>query len=109
MPVIVAPVEGSALIINAETRFEWRPAERATHYDFHLFNRQSGDIQRYYQRELSSSSVCSQDICTVLVSVALPYLPGHAWRVRAGNHVGKSTWTRTTFTMVNGGVGPRLE
>jgi len=106
MPAIVAPVGGSALILNADTRFEWRPGERGSPYDFHVFNRRTGDIERYFMREMPSADICSETICSVTLSLALPYMSGHAWRVRAGNHAGKSTWTRKMFSMVNGGLAP---
>ena len=107
MPDAIAPEVGASLVVNAPTRFSWAPAERAAHYDFHVFDRETRDITRYYRTELDAGTICTPEACAVTLPIALPYVDGHAWRVRAGNNAGKSDWTRSTFSMVNGaGVGP---
>ena len=107
MPDAIAPEVGASLVVNAPTRFSWAPAERAAHYDFHVFDRETRDITRYYRTELDAGAICTPEACAVTLPIALPYVDGHAWRVRAGNNAGKSDWTRSTFSMVNGaGVGP---
>lgn len=107
LPEPIAPETGANLVVNAPVRFAWRPVERATHYDFHVFDRETRDITRYYRDELDAASVCTAEACSLTLSIALPYVDGHAWRVRSGNNAGKSGWTRSTFSMVNGaGVGP---
>ena len=111
MPLALSPAEEANLIVNAPVRFVWTAVERADHYDFHVFDRETRDISRYYRAELEPGTVCRDGECAVTLSVALPYTHDHAWRVRAGNNAGKSDWTRTRFAMVNGslkgaGVGP---
>ena len=106
-PAAIAPESGARLVVNAPTRFSWVPAERATHYDFHVFDRETRDITRYFRTALDARTICTPEACAVTLPLALPYVDGHAWRVRAGNNAGKSEWTRSTFSMANGaGVGP---
>ena len=113
MPAPLSPAVGASLVVDTPTRFVWAPVKRAAHYDFHLFDRETRDIERYYRAALDPAEVCRGEAgeegaeCAVTLSVALPYLEGHAWRVRAGNNAGKSGWTRREFTMVDGaGAGP---
>lgn len=105
-PQNLSPATGADVIINADTRFVWQASERAVDYDFHIFDRSTGDIKKYYRYALKPADICVEDECSLTVSVALPYLEDHAWRVRAGNGVGNSDWSRSLFNMVNSGVGP---
>lgn len=105
----LAPANGEELVINTATRFSWRGADDADLYEFHVFDRQSGDIERYYRRGLQARDICRTNdadgpVCTIELAIALPYLDGHAWRVRAGNVAGWSSWSRDLFTMVPSGL-----
>ena len=108
MPDAIAPEVGASLVVNAPTRFSWAPAERAAHYDFHVFDRRDAR----HHALLPHRARCRDDLHARglrgdAADRRWPYVDGHAWRVRAGNNAGKSDWTRSTFSMVNGaGVGP---
>jgi len=105
VPQNLSPVVGQDVVINAETRFVWEAAERVEHYDFHVFDRSTGDIEKYYRDKLNPASVCVADQCSISLTIALPYIDEHAWRVRAANNAGKSSWSRSTFNIVDDGVG----
>ena len=105
-PENLTPLVGADVVINAQTRFSWTAVETASHYDFHVFDRSNGDIGKYYRQAMYAADICDRDECSIEVSVALPYLDSHAWRVRAGNSAGKSQWTRSLFNLVHSGVGP---
>jgi len=100
-PVNVSPIEGADIALSTTTTFVWLASERAQYYDFHLFNVDNGDIEQYASRNMRRDSVCENDRCRLTLSVSLPFLEGHAWRVRAGNNAGVSGWTRTRFNMIN--------
>jgi len=100
MPAAIAPGVGAELVAGAPVRFSWTPAERATHYDFHVFDRESGDIMRHDRSALDARTACDADECAVTLPITLSEIDGHAWRVRAGNVAGKSGWTRSIFSMV---------
>jgi len=104
-PVTLAPAAQSVLSVGQPTRFSWRAVAGASRYEFHVFDRASGDIERHYLRDLRRADICrieglSPDpVCAVEVVLRLPVLDDHAWRVRAGNAAGWSAWTRDLFSL----------
>ncbi len=108
LPINVSPIEATDIKVNTETRFVWQAVPTATHYDFHIFNRQSGDIERHFMRNLKARNVCNGGECSVAMVVALPFMRDHAWRVRAINSAGQSEWNRTRFNMVSANETPGL-
>ena len=103
VPVPVSPADAADVVANARTRFVWEPVEGAIWYDFHVFDRSSGDIGRHRMDDLRASEVCAGGRCSVETSVSLPRMRDHAWRVRAVNRSGSSDWSRSRFAMVGAG------
>ncbi|MEE9336173.1 MAG: hypothetical protein V3U65_18960 [Granulosicoccaceae bacterium] len=99
-PTNLSPAVSSDITVGAETEFVWTAVSRADRYQFHLFNRNNGDITQYYMENLSASQVCAADRCSVVVKVELPANINHAWRVRAMNNQGASVWSRSMFNLV---------
>jgi len=99
-PVNVSPIEQSDMVVNARTTFVWQASANASYYEFHIYNNANSDIEQYARRNLLPDKVCQNGQCSLTLNVALPYKKDHAWRVRAGNNVGLSVWTRTRFNMV---------
>ena len=97
MPVAAEPARDAVLYNGTPVRFVWRAADNAESYDFHIFDRTTGDIQKYSRLALKPASVCVQQICSVSVMLNMPIDDGHAWRVRAYNSAGNSSWTRSIF------------
>ncbi len=108
IPINLAPAEDANIIANTETTFVWQASADAEYYEFHIFDRSTSDIQKYYMRNLSPGKVCSNGQCSITLNVALPNMKDHAWRVRAGNYVGLSNWTRYRFSMVGGNASNDL-
>lgn len=100
MPIVVTPELDSPFLSGQSVTFTWIGSQTAENYDFHLFNAINSDITQYYNRELKPASVCRGESCSITLSVRLPESDKHAWRVRAGNIAGKSSWTRTLFTIL---------
>ncbi len=99
-PTPVSPIDGIDIPVGTEMEFVWTATPRASGYQFHLFNRNNGDIDQYGMRNLRSSQVCAAERCSVVVKVELPINFHHAWRVRAMNAQGFSGWTRRVFDVV---------
>jgi len=104
-PLNISPLEESDVVINTETTFVWQATENTSFYEFHIFNNANKDIEQHARRNLRPGTVCDNDQCSVTLSVALPFKRDHAWRVRAGNNAGMSTWSRTRFNMIGSGTG----
>ena len=106
-PAPLAPADASDIVANARTRFAWAPVEGADRYDFHVFDRATGDIERYRVDDLRARDVCDAERCSIEMSLSLPRMKDHAWRVRARNLAGASGWSRAVFAMVDvdGGDG----
>jgi len=100
MPVNQFPPVGENLFKGQEGRFVWQPAVDATHYDFHLFDRSTGDIESHAKRRLRAADICVADECVVYLYLGLPALDDHAWRVRASNSAGYSAWSRSVFNVI---------
>jgi len=102
MPNNQFPPIGENLIKGQEASFVWQPAIDATHYDFHIFDRTTGDIEGHAQRGLRADDVCDlvANECRVDLYIDLPVLDDHAWRVRGSNSAGFSPWTRSIFNVV---------
>ncbi len=107
-PDVLSPETGVDVVVNAPMTYRWTAVPGAMKYEFHLFDRSNGDYSRYYFDELAPGDVCSDGVCELEVAAALPYMSGHAWRVRAGNYAGWSNWTRREFTMVEAAPANRL-
>ena len=97
MPQALEPVNASELANGVPVQFTWQASETAEHYDFHIFDRTTGDIRRYYMAALRPEAVCAGSQCSVTVSLDMPSDTSHAWRVRASNSAGNSAWTRKIF------------
>ena len=100
MPVPVSPTPKAALGPNPQVTFTWKPSDTATGYDFHIFNSENSDIDRYMKRNLAPGDVCRDGLCTLSLALSLPESERHAWRVRAVNNAGASSWTRNLMTWV---------
>lgn len=100
MPLPVEPITGIALSNAVPTRFVWQAARNTEYYEFHIYDRTTTDIQRYYRTPLRPSSVCGGELCSITITLAMPQDTGHAWRVRAFNNAGFSEWSRTIFSIV---------
>ncbi|MFK7857018.1 MAG: hypothetical protein AB8B79_23085 [Granulosicoccus sp.] len=100
MPGVIAPEVGAPFLSGENITFSWFSSETAEHYDFHLFNATNSDIEEYFNRDLDPANVCTGDTCSITLTVRLPESDRHAWRVRAGNVAGNSSWTRTLFSIV---------
>jgi len=98
-PLTVFPAEAQQISRGQMVRFVWRMTADTQSYDFHLFDRTSGDITRYAQSSLSPQRICREGACSIEVVVNLPVDKGHAWRVRATNSAGSSAWSRTVFAV----------
>jgi len=99
-PTPVSPSNGVDIVVGSEIEFVWSASVRASSYQFHLFNRNNGDIDQYGMRNLRPSQVCAADRCSVKIKVELPINFHHAWRVRAMNLQGPSGWTRSIFNVI---------
>ena len=99
-PTNLSPAPDVVIVQGTETEFAWKAVSRADSYEFHLFNRNSGDITQYYMQNLKPAQVCAADRCSVVVKVELPVNHSHAWRVRAVNNQGASVWSRWMFDVV---------
>lgn len=97
MPDVIEPVAEAVLVNGTPVRFVWRESDRAESYEFHIFDRTNSDIQRYYLSGLMPATVCANGVCSISVTLSMPVDKGHAWRVRAYNNAGFSTWTRKIF------------
>lgn len=100
MPVVITPEVGVPFLSGENVTFVWSSSDTAEHYDFHLFNATNSDIDEYFNRDLDPASVCDGDTCSITLTVRLPESDRHAWRVRAGNVAGNSSWTRTLISIV---------
>lgn len=96
-PQVLEPADAAVLSNGVPIRFVWRASDTAEHYDFHIFDRTSSDIQRYYRAALRPETICAGGQCSLTLSVDMPADAGHAWRVRAHNSAGNSAWSRRLF------------
>ncbi len=100
MPVPVSPEVADSLGPAAMVTFSWEPTPRAETYDFHVFNAVNSDINQHMSRGLVPGKICGASVCSITMAVSLPASERHAWRVRATNVAGSSSWTRSLFTWV---------
>jgi len=100
MPVNISPLVEANIVVNSDITFVWAETETAREYHFHIYNRSNRDATQYLRRGLYPKDVCSDGQCSITLNVSLPVLENHAWRVRAGNNVGWSSWNRSRFNMV---------
>ena len=100
MPLAITPEAESRFLSGEYVTFSWSRSDTAEHYDFHLFNANTSDIDQYYKRDLIPDRICDATLCSIALTVRLPESDRHAWRVRASNIAGKSSWTRTLFAIV---------
>lgn len=96
-PQVLEPVNAAVLGNDVPVRFVWRETADTEHYEFHVFDRTTSDIQRYFKAPLYPSSVCAAGLCSLTLTFDMPVVEGHAWRVRSANSAGKSAWSRTLF------------
>jgi len=108
IPINLIPANDENVVANTETTFVWQESDEAEYYEFHIFDRSTGDIQKYYQRNILPRNVCSDGQCSITLNVSLPSMKDHAWRVRAGNYAGLSNWTRHRFSMVDSSTSSEL-
>jgi len=101
VPVNTSPTNSTDVLIDAQTTFIWQPSETAEYYEFHIFNNETNDIEQYARRNLRADRVCQNGQCSLTIGVVLPIKKDHAWRVRAGNYAGLSSWSRTRFNMID--------
>lgn len=101
MPEPLEPVVDTVLVNGAPVRFVWRETPNTEFYEFHIFDRTNSDITRYAQAQLKPSSVCGGGICSLTTILSMPIDAGHAWRVRATNNAGFSSWSRSIFAVAN--------
>lgn len=99
MPVVIEPAKEAILKNGTPVSFRWRMSAATESYEFHIFDRTSVDIQRYYLRDLMPDTICSAGVCSVTLTLSMPADSGHAWRVRAYNNAGFSAWTRHIFAI----------
>ena len=79
--------------------FSGKASDTASHYDFHFFDNETKGLQ--YTYDIDADTACSNSVCSVELTVDLPVFNSHAWRVRAGNVIGDSAWTRSLFDVVD--------
>lgn len=99
-PTNVSPDEDVNISVKAPTTFTWLSTENTQYYEFHIFNQNTKDTTQYRHDHLLDTNICQEGKCNLTLSVDLPTVKGHAWRVRAGNNAGLSEWNRTRFNMV---------
>lgn len=97
MPNPIEPQAGALLHPGEPVEFVWTRTEDTESFDFHVFNATNSDISQYMKTDLSPESVCTGNRCSINLYLSLPESDRHAWRVRASNVAGKSSWTRTLF------------
>lgn len=99
MPQPVSPSVSAILGSVDEVEFLWRASEHTEHYDFHIFNAQTSDIDQFMLKGMSVASICQGDLCGITINIgSLPVSERHAWRVRSTNMAGFSGWSRSLFT-----------
>lgn len=102
-PMPLSPAPG-AVLLPGDTTFTWSRTAQTESYDFHVFNDETKDIDRYMLQGLNPATICAADTCSISLQLALPDSSRHAWRVRASNVAGKSAWTRSLFTFSGAAV-----
>ena len=93
-PIAVSPQPTEVLKRGQSVRFVWRETADTEHYEFHIFDRTTADIDRYYVADIDPQRVCLEGVCAITHTLELPVDNGHAWRVRSSNRAGKSPWSR---------------
>ncbi len=97
-PVNLTPVATSTLVENTAVTFSWQATEHATYYDFHFFDNETKALT--FTNAIDPTESCDETVCTLTTPVALPVFLNHAWRVRAGNSLGVSSWSRNLFNVI---------
>lgn len=98
MPTALSPEQGTVLRAQEPIEFVWTRTAETEAYEFHIFNAQNSDIDRYMKTELEPSTICDDRHCRLHLYLSLPESSRHAWRVRSVNMAGKSAWTRSVFS-----------
>ncbi len=100
-PIPVFPAANADINEGATVTFQWEASTDATTYDFHFFNNREGERGTLpYVLGLDAASVCTDGECAWTTQVELPIASQHAWRVRAVNTAGTSSWSRHTFNVM---------
>lgn len=97
-PVNVSPVVDTQIELGATQTFTWEAQSVAQAYDFHLFDSVSTDLTLI--NEIDPATACDANTCSLDVAIELPVHDSHAWRVRAKNTSGISSWSRSEFDVV---------
>jgi len=98
LPENLAPENDAVLTENSTVTFQWTHDEEASSYDFHFFNRtESTEIYTY---DINPRTACEDGACSLSQVIELPVDFNHAWRVRAKNSLGITSWTRSEFDVV---------
>lgn len=105
VPENALPSVGAEIVAGEEVEFVWAPVDDADHYDFHLFNGVTGDIEQYYRSQAAPERICDASACRLVIKVELPESDAHAWRVRAARGDDLSEWSRSLFTVAPAGTG----
>ena len=98
VPTNLSPEVNAQIEAGATQSFSWESQTAIDAYDFHLFDKTTGDLT--YTYELDPALICSDGQCALEAEITLPVSNDHAWRVRAINESGTSNWSRSIFHVV---------
>ena len=99
-PVHSSPAAGVDLNADSTVTFVWEEDPIADAYDFHIFNRSDSSVLFNLVSDLLPDDICVDALCSLDVTLDIPLNTGHAWRVRAKNSAGISSWSRTVFNII---------
>jgi len=98
LPENISPEPRALLTQNSTVTFQWTHDPATATYEFHFFNRTDGE--EIHTTNIDPQIVCTDTSCSIDQVIDLPIDIRHAWRVRARNSLGVTTWTRTEFDVV---------
>ncbi len=106
VPINTSPAVDAKLRQGLEATFIWAPVAYADSYDFHFFDNETKGLT--FSNGLPAADICTT-FCSYTTTVNLPVFVDHAWRVRARNAAGVSSWSRSLFDMVEQDFEPEPE
>ncbi len=97
-PSNLLPANGAEFTEGQTVTFSWTDVSEAATYEFLLYNQITKEEN--YTLGINPQEACVDDVCSLSATLELPAAPLHAWRVRARNSLGTTSWTRSTFAVV---------
>lgn len=104
-PLNLTPLAGTDVNAGGSVTFVWQANAQVDTYDFHFFERITGD-EVEFEFDILASAVCLEDECSLARVINLPISDNHAWRVRARNAGGVSAWSRSVFNVIEPVIAP---